>query len=170
MLDIRLIREQPDFVKSRLATRGGDDAAKIDEVLRVDVEQRKAETALQQCNADRKRLSKEIGGKRAKGEATDEIEARVREIGIEIARLSEIDLVCRDGELATDSAPGLHVDLWSVKRCFVRNLDVIYPGILQNITRHLFGLLPKFWFIDKFLAELCGIVRRKAHQILFDAE
>jgi seryl-tRNA synthetase len=89
MLDIRLIREQPDFVKSRLATRDGDDAAKIDEVLRVDVERRKAETALQQCNADRKRLSKEIGGKRAKGEATDEIEARVREIGNEIARLSE---------------------------------------------------------------------------------
>ena len=34
MLDIRLIREQPDFVKERLATRGGDDAAKIDQVLR----------------------------------------------------------------------------------------------------------------------------------------
>lgn len=89
MLDIRLIREQPDFVKSRLATRGGDDAAKIDEVLRVDAERRKAETALQQCNADRKRLSKEIGGKRAKGEATEEIEARVRDIGTEIARLNE---------------------------------------------------------------------------------
>src|SRR5687767_4041081 len=68
MLDIRLIREQPDFVKSRLATRGGDDAEKIDEVLRVDAERRKAETALQQCNADRKRLSKEIGGKRSRGE------------------------------------------------------------------------------------------------------
>ena len=89
MLDIRLIREQTDFVKSRLATRGGDDAAKIDEVLRVDAERRKAETALQQCNADRKRLSKEIGGKRAKGEATEEIEARVREIGEEIVRLNE---------------------------------------------------------------------------------
>src|SRR5436190_24325031 len=89
MLDIRLIREQPDFVKSRLATRGGEDAAKIDEVLRVDAERRKAETALQQCNADRKRLSKEIGGKRAKGEATEEIEARVREIGEEVARLNE---------------------------------------------------------------------------------
>ena len=36
MLDIRLIREQPDFVKDRLATRGGDDPAKIDEVLAVD--------------------------------------------------------------------------------------------------------------------------------------
>jgi len=89
MLDIRLIREQPDFVKSRLATRGGEDAAKIDEVLRVDAERRKAETALQQCNADRKRLSKEIGGKRAKGEATEEIETRVREIGNEIAALNE---------------------------------------------------------------------------------
>jgi seryl-tRNA synthetase len=89
MLDIRLIREQPDFVKSRLATRGGEDAAKIDEVLRVDAERRKAETTLQQCNADRKRLSKEIGGKRAKGETTEEIETRVREIGNEIAALNE---------------------------------------------------------------------------------
>jgi seryl-tRNA synthetase len=89
MLDIRLIREQPDFVKSRLATRGGEDAAKIDEVLRVDADRRKAETALQQGNADRKRLSKEIGGKRAKREATEEIEARVREIGNEIAALNE---------------------------------------------------------------------------------
>jgi seryl-tRNA synthetase len=89
MLDIRLIREQPDFVKGRLATRGGEDAAKIDELLRVDGERRKAETALQQGNADRKRLSKEIGAKRAKGEGTEEIEARVREIGNEIARLNE---------------------------------------------------------------------------------
>ena len=89
MLDIRLIREQPDFVKSRLATRGGDDAAKIDEVLRVDSDRRKAETALQQLNGDRKRLSKEIGGKRARGEAAEELEARVREIGDEIARLNE---------------------------------------------------------------------------------
>src|SRR3954470_23678530 len=89
MLDIRLIREQPDFMKSRLATRGGEDAGKIDEVLRVDGERRKAETSLQQGNADRKRLSKEIGGKRAKGESTEEIEARVREIGNEITRLNE---------------------------------------------------------------------------------
>jgi seryl-tRNA synthetase len=89
MLDIRLIREQPDIVKSRLATRGGDDAAKIDEVLRVDAERRKAETALQQLNGDRKRLSKEIGGKRAKGEAAEELETRVRQIGDQIALLNE---------------------------------------------------------------------------------
>jgi seryl-tRNA synthetase len=90
MLDIRLIREQTDFVKSRLATRGGaDDVAKIDEVLRVDVERRKAETALQQLNGDRKRLSKEIGGKRARGESAEELETKVREIGDQIALLNE---------------------------------------------------------------------------------
>jgi len=89
MLDIRLIREQPDFVKGRLATRGGAEASKIDDVLRVDAERRQAETALQQFNADRKRLSKEIGGKRARGESSEELEAQVREIGERIAALNE---------------------------------------------------------------------------------
>ncbi len=89
MLDIRLIRECPDFVKERLAARGGDDAVKIDEVLRVDQERRKAETSLQQLNSDRKRLSKEIGGRRSRGEASDDLETQVREIGNQIALLNE---------------------------------------------------------------------------------
>ena len=87
MLDIRLIREQPDFVKSRIATRGGDDQSKIDELLEVDAQRRKMETALQQCNADRKRLSKEVGGARSRGEDSAELEERVRQIGDEIADL-----------------------------------------------------------------------------------
>jgi seryl-tRNA synthetase len=90
MLDIRLIREQPDFVKSRLATRGAnEDVARIDDVLRVDADRRKAETALQALNADRKRLSKEIGGKRGRGEPSEELEARVREIGDQISLLND---------------------------------------------------------------------------------
>ena len=89
MLDIKLIREQPDLVKARLATRGGNDADKVDELLGVDVERRKAETALQQLNADRKRISKEIGAKRGRGEPADEMEARVREIGEQISHLTQ---------------------------------------------------------------------------------
>ena len=89
MLDIRLIREKPDLVRERLATRGGDDGAKIDEVLRVDGERRKLETALQHLNAERRRLSKEIGGKRAASGATAELEARVREVGDEIIDLNK---------------------------------------------------------------------------------
>ena len=89
MLDIRIVREQPDFVKSRLALRGSDDEAKIDELLRVDAERRKAETALQALNAERKKLSKEIGGMRSRGQDSLQLENRVREIGEEIARFSE---------------------------------------------------------------------------------
>jgi len=88
MLDIRLIREKADFVRARLATRGSGDESKIDEVLRVDAERRKLETALQQLNADRKRLSKEIGGKKSRGETTDEVEQHVRQIGEQIAELN----------------------------------------------------------------------------------
>jgi len=88
MLDIRLIREKPDVVRERLATRGGGDEAKIDEVLHVDVERRKVETALQQLNADRKRLSKEIGGKKSRGESTNELQERVRQIGEQIVDLN----------------------------------------------------------------------------------
>jgi seryl-tRNA synthetase len=88
MLDIRLIRERPDFVRERLATRGSGDDAKIDEVLRVDVERRKMQTALQELNADRNRLSKDIGKKRAGGEGTQEFQERVRQIGEQIADLN----------------------------------------------------------------------------------
>src|SRR5437762_12348809 len=89
MLDIRLIRENPDFVRERLATRGGGDEMKIDQVLRVDGERRKLETSLQQLNADRRRLSKEIGAKRSTGGASAELEARVREIGETIVDLNK---------------------------------------------------------------------------------
>ena len=45
MLDIRLIREKPDYVRERLATRGGGDERNIDELLQIDSNRRKAETA-----------------------------------------------------------------------------------------------------------------------------
>src|SRR5438067_4621400 len=114
MLDIRLIREKPDFVRERLATRGGGVDARIDDVLRVDVERRKAETALQQLNADRKRLSKEIGGKKSRGEETGELEQRVRQIGEQIADLTtrataaeeeQNDLLLRIANLPHETVP-----------------------------------------------------------------
>jgi len=96
VLDIRIVREQPDFVKSRLALRCSGDEEKIDELLRVDAERRKAETALQALNAERKKLSKEIGGMRSRGQDSLQLENRVRKIGEEIGRLNEdVNLVDR---------------------------------------------------------------------------
>jgi seryl-tRNA synthetase len=68
MLDIRLIREQPDFVKSRLATRGGDEAAKIDEVLRINQQWRAGQAkgdeyrALKKITSEEVRVLREAGG------------------------------------------------------------------------------------------------------------
>ncbi len=96
MLDIRLIREKPDFVRERLATRGGGDESKIDEILIEDVERRRKETELQQLQAERNKISKEIGAKRARGESTDALEDRADEIKNYIADYSAMkDLLDR---------------------------------------------------------------------------
>ena len=89
MLDIRLIREQPDAVKQRLAGRGDASAEQIDAVLRCDVQRRQAETRLQTLQADRNRKSKEIGAMRGAGKDTEALQAEVRGIGEEIQRLNE---------------------------------------------------------------------------------
>src|SRR6266513_2608222 len=89
MLDIRLIREKADFVRERIASRGGEDAAKIEELLKVDGERRKAETELQQLQSERNRLSKEIGGKKSRREETKDLEAEVRKIGDKIVDLEQ---------------------------------------------------------------------------------
>lgn len=89
MLDIRLIRENPDFVRERLATRGGDAHLKIDEILACDRNRRELETRLQQLNSDRKRLSKEIGMLRARKEDSTALEAEVRTIGDKISQVGE---------------------------------------------------------------------------------
>ncbi len=92
MLDIRLIREKPDFVRERLATRGGGDKGKIDDLLKLDVDVRKTQTELQRLYAERNRLSKEIGAKRAKGEESRELVDQVNSIGSEINKLEEASL------------------------------------------------------------------------------
>jgi seryl-tRNA synthetase len=89
MLDIRLLREKPDFVRERLATRGGDLSSQVDAILAQDTERRRLETELQKRNAERNRLSKEIGQLRAKKLPSAELEAQVRKTGEEISALNE---------------------------------------------------------------------------------
>jgi seryl-tRNA synthetase len=88
MLDIRLLREKPDFVRERLATLGGDLSSQIDAILAQDAERRSAETELQKHSAERNRLSKEIGQLRAKKLPSAELETQVRQIGEQITALN----------------------------------------------------------------------------------
>src|SRR4051812_30191269 len=85
MLDIRLVREQPDFVKSRLTTRGGEDAARVDELLEIDALQRREETEVQALRAEKKKLSKEIGALRLQQKPSEDLEDRVDALNDKIA-------------------------------------------------------------------------------------
>ena len=89
MLDIRLLREQPDFVKTRLALRGSSLDATIDEVLACDTGRRAAETRLQTLQADRNKLSKEIGRLRSQKQDSSAIEAQVKSQAAEMQSLAE---------------------------------------------------------------------------------
>lgn len=89
MLDIRLIREKSDWVRQRLAARGGEDAAKIDQVLALDERRRQGLVETESLKAQRNSVSKEIGAllaqkKKAEAEAR---KAATREIGERIAAL-----------------------------------------------------------------------------------
>src|SRR5260370_15695708 len=86
MLDIRLLREKPDFIRGRVATRGEDLPAQVDEILAIDAQRRRAETELQKLNAERNRLSKEIGILRSRKEPSGDLEARVRVIAKELTQ------------------------------------------------------------------------------------
>ncbi|MDP4848451.1 MAG: serine--tRNA ligase [Akkermansiaceae bacterium] len=90
MLDIRIIRENAEDVKTRLKARGGDHWKLIDEVLACDESRRAAETSKQELQAKRKSTSKQIGQLKSKGEDTSPIEAEVRAINEEIAKFDTL--------------------------------------------------------------------------------
>jgi seryl-tRNA synthetase len=109
MLDIRLIRDDAELVKARLAGRDASYGAMIDEVLAADEGRREAETEKQRLQGERKRASKEIGALKGKGEDTSEAEAKVRAIGEEISaigqRADEADGKQRDLLLSLPNLP-----------------------------------------------------------------
>lgn len=87
MLDIRMIRENPQGVKDRLAARTGGAAmaAVIDEVLACDETRRQAETEKQRLQSERNRMSKEIGQRKKAGEDTAATETQVKGFAAELA-------------------------------------------------------------------------------------
>ncbi|MFQ3577850.1 MAG: serine--tRNA ligase [Verrucomicrobiia bacterium] len=88
MLDIRVIREHPEQIKERLATRGA--SYPIDEVLSLDKERRAHDSELQKLNAERNRLSKEIGGRKKGGASTEDLEAQVKSFSARMAELNRL--------------------------------------------------------------------------------
>jgi seryl-tRNA synthetase len=79
MLDIRLIRENTEKVKERLQVRGKGDEASVDLILEVDGKRREVIAQVEKLKAERNSISKDIGARKAKGEAADDLLAGMKE-------------------------------------------------------------------------------------------
>ena len=87
MLDIKLIRENPEKFNELLKRRNPD--LSIDEVIAIDEERRKIQTKADELRAKRKSESQKIGIMKKNGENTDQIQEEVRVLGDEIKILEE---------------------------------------------------------------------------------
>jgi len=87
MLDIKLIRENPDKINELLKRRNPE--LSVDEVLKIDEERRKIQTQADDLRALRKKESQKIGELKKNGQNTDEIQAEVKKIGDDIKVLEE---------------------------------------------------------------------------------
>ena len=116
MLDIRLLRQDPDGVRAGLSRRGGDAAATLDELLAADARQREVGTRRDDLRARVKVLSKDVGRLRKEGDsaAAEALMAQSRALGEEEkaldAEADELaarvqDLLLRTPNLPSPDAP-----------------------------------------------------------------
>lgn len=147
MLDIKLIRERPDFVRQRLAARGAGDEVRIDEVLKLDEQRRKILSEVETLKALRNRVSKEIGALMGQ-KKVQEAEAKkqeTRNLGDRIAQLdkeaAEVDAAREQVMLRLPNLPHESVPLGKSAE--------------DNPVVRVHGEKPDFSFKPKSHVELC---------------
>ncbi|MBR6297738.1 MAG: serine--tRNA ligase [Candidatus Gastranaerophilales bacterium] len=107
MLDIKLIRENPEKINELLKRRNPD--LSVDEVLKIDEQRRKLQFELDNLRATRKSESNKIGAMKKEGIDTTEIQAEIRKLGEDAKaleeKLTELDEKQRDALLRIPNTP-----------------------------------------------------------------
>lgn len=151
MLDIKLIREKPDFVRDRLATRGAGEEQFIDGILQADDQRRKALAEVESLKATRNRVSKEIGALMGQKQlaAADAKKTETKALGDQIAVL---DQQAKAAEATRDE---LMLRLSNLPHATV----ALGKGAEDNplVRRH--GEKPGFAFKPKSHVELCDSLK-----------
>jgi seryl-tRNA synthetase len=96
VLDLRLIRENPEAIERALVDRGG--AELIGPLLALDAERRRLVRESEELKALRNKASEAIGQAKRRGEDAADEQARMREVGERIKAL-EAELKNADGEM-----------------------------------------------------------------------
>ena len=114
MLDIRKIRDNPDFFREGLRRRNAGDELAIAQVLQMDEKRRKLLQASEALKGERNRASKEIGALKAQGGDVAEKSAQMKAVGEQIGALDrdlaaleaeQTDLLLRIPNIPQDSVP-----------------------------------------------------------------
>ncbi len=109
MLDIKVIRENPEKVKEALKTRNANYDSYIDEILEIDEKRRKISTETDALKAEQNRVSKQIPVMKKNGENTDVIMAEMKSISEKIkesdAVISELEAKQKDTLLCIPNIP-----------------------------------------------------------------
>ena len=92
MLDIKLLRTEPELVKENIRKKfQAEKLVLVDEVVAMDVEFRAAKTKCDELRAKRNLMSKQIGGLIGKGlkDEAEQVKAEVKQIGEELVALEQ---------------------------------------------------------------------------------
>ena len=108
MLDIKLIKEKPEYVKQRLITRNADYSSEIDRIIEADVQRRSLITDTEQLRAKQNSVSKEIPKLKKEGKDTSEIFEEMRKLSDKVkADTDKIDDLDSEIESLLLSIPNL---------------------------------------------------------------
>ena len=137
MLDINLIREEPELVREALRKRA-DDPSAVDAILALDLERRRLLTENEKRKAERNAVSKEIGQMKDPAERQEKIDA-MRTVGDAIALLDE-QLRLVDEQLTTKLASLPNIPDPAVP---------VGAGEQDNQVVKTVGVIPEFAFTPK---------------------
>ncbi len=97
MLDVKMVRANPDEVRRSLQRRGAS-TSPLDEFLAVEEERRRLTTEVETMRAERKRESEAIGARKKAGQDASAEMAATRELGDRIKAL-EVELAASEAQL-----------------------------------------------------------------------
>ena len=137
MLDLNLIRETPDLVRTALRNRQMD-VSPVDDVLRLDEKRRTLLTQVETLKAERNAVSKEIGRMKEPADREQKITA-MREVGDRIAALDkEVAEVEAELKAITSAIPNIPDERTPVG-----------ASEEENVVLKTVGQLPEFDFEPK---------------------
>jgi len=137
MLDLNLIRENPDLVRTSLRNRQMD-VSSVDEILKLDEKRRSLLTQVETLKAERNAVSKEIGKMKDPSEREKKI-AAMREVGDRITafdkEVSEVETGLQALTAAIPNIPDERTPIGASED--------------ENVVQRTEGQLPEFNFTPK---------------------